>query len=406
MRLLYLCQNFGEPLTSVASTRHYEIIRRLVMSGWEVHVITTDFRLPPIGVEHVQEEFGSRVTLDVIKTPYSNEMTVPRRKVEFLRVAAFMIVRALRPRADVTFASSTPLTVALPALTRKLLRRTPFVFEVRDLWPELPFAFGALKRGTWQGRVATRLARLTYQQAERIIALSPGMAAGIIDGYGTPARKVSVATNAADRSDVLTADSPAELDELSWFRQAHHRFIYGGTLGRANDVAWLVEVVRRCIDDHQMDVKLVIVGDGAERPAVEAAIRCSPASTSERIRVLGRRPKSNYLRLLAGATLSFNLTASNPLMRHASPNKVFDSFAAGVPVASNQGGWLAEALTAHLAGVNLPRDHEAAARLLAELDHSAIQCLREGAANAAEVYSWDRSAGTVHAALTAAMGPM
>lgn len=404
MRLIYLCQNFGEPHTSESSTRHYEIIRRLIAEGARVHLITTDVQFPPQGVEIVREEFQDHLTLKVISTSYSNDMPFRRRKIEFLRVAALMVLQVLRPDADVLLVSSTPLTIVLPALVRQVLRGTPFVFEVRDLWPEVPFEVGALNENSWQGRLAKALARRSYHRASRIIALSPGMASGIIAGHDVNPSKVRVATNAGDIRVAVPPINDREmlLEESVWGEGAHHRFIYGGSLGRINDACWLIDVFESCIEVHRMDARLIIVGDGAERPVVEQAVLRTNSSTSDRILVLGRRPKQDYFALLMQATISFNLVASDSLLRDSSPNKVFESFALGIPVASNQRGWLAEAINDFGAGINLSRDVHAASAALAALTDDRIATLQAGTARAAAAFSWDRTGAEVYEALLAA----
>jgi glycosyltransferase involved in cell wall biosynthesis len=313
-----------------------------------------------------------------------------------------MTAVALRLPADVLFASSTPLTIAIPALVRQVVRRTPFVFEARDLWPEVPFAVGALSERSPFGRLANGVARHTYKRSSAVVALSSDMADGIMS-HGVQPRKVVVATNAADRS-LTSVPRDAGSDDLDWFRSARHRYIYGGTVGRVNDVAWLIRVFSRCVDEHGIDARLLVVGDGGGLPDVYEEIERASSAVKARIRVLRRRPKIAYIHLLRTATMSFNLFAPLPALAASSPNKVFDSFVCGTPVASNQGGWLARMVEEFQAGVNLPRDETEAAACLARLDGvGVVGDLRRGALDAADVYTWDRTVEQIVGALEFAL---
>ncbi len=101
--------------------------------------------------------------------------------------ARFLRFRAARRSArrpasikgDVIFATSTPLTIAIPALFASTLGRTPFVFEVRDMWPDVPIAMGALRNpvAIW---LAQRLEMAAYRRAKHVVALAPGMREDII----------------------------------------------------------------------------------------------------------------------------------------------------------------------------------------------------------------------------------
>src|SRR5690625_3934933 len=121
--------------------------------------------------------------------------------------------RTIRPH--IIFASSTPLTIIVPALVARFLRATPVVFEVRDLWPEVPIAMGVIKRKTAQ-QLAYVLQRLAYTRSQHIIALSPDMKKGIV-AKGVPERNITVIPNSADveRFQGVAEDASAE------FRKAY-----------------------------------------------------------------------------------------------------------------------------------------------------------------------------------------
>ena len=142
MRITYLHQYFNTPDMS-GGTRSYEMARRLVARGHEVNMVTSwrtdDGRKKPF--ETVED--GIRVQW--LPVPYSNAMSYAQRLVAFGRFVVASTRRAAALPSDIVFATSTPLTIALPAVYAARRQRVPMVFEVRDLWPELPIAMGALR---------------------------------------------------------------------------------------------------------------------------------------------------------------------------------------------------------------------------------------------------------------------
>ena len=188
MRIIYLHQYFTPP-DRPGGTRSYEMARRLAAKGHGVTMITSSANLDetwaPSDGWHARELEGIR--LEIVRVPYDNAMSFASRIRAFFRFAAAASRRVLKVKGDVVFATSTPLTIILPALTAKLFLRIPLVFEVRDLWPDLPIAVGALRDPL--ARTAARwLEWAAYHASAHIVALSPGMARGVMR-RGIPASR-------------------------------------------------------------------------------------------------------------------------------------------------------------------------------------------------------------------------
>src|SRR6185436_27621 len=173
MQILYLHQ-FFITRAGVGGTRSYEFARRFVASGHGVRMVTAG-------------SGRSRVDgIDVVGVPgaYSDYMRATAssdrdRMLAFARFGAGATVAALRgPRPDVIYATSPPLTMALPAIAASLRWRAPLVFEVRDLWPEAPIQMGALRNPVAK-RLARAIERFVYARSTRVIALSPGIQAAL-----------------------------------------------------------------------------------------------------------------------------------------------------------------------------------------------------------------------------------
>jgi glycosyltransferase involved in cell wall biosynthesis len=360
MRIVYLHQYFVTP-EMPGGTRSYEWASRLAARGHDVHVVTSDQR--PGARARVTVEGGAHVHW--IPVPYDNSMSVPRRMLAFLQFAVLAARAARRLRGDVVLATSTPLTIAVPALAAIWGRSTPMVFEVRDLWPDVPIAMGGLRNPLLQ-RVARALERAAYRSATRVIALSPEMRRGV-QRAGFPAEATVLVPNA---SDVDLFRRPGVEEEGRRLRQEHAWLgdrplvLYAGTLGRVNDVGWLVEVAAQTAD-LDPEIRFLIVGTGAEWERV--------SSLAERLGVLGTslfmlpsQAKEAMPALLAAASITTSPVADIPALAGNSANKVFDGFAAGRPVALNAEGSLGDLLEQTGAGLVLSRDPQVAAKQLVE----------------------------------------
>lgn len=348
IRVTYIDQYY-KTLDSVGGTRVFEMTRRLSRLGFAVSVVSTENRDGKSGTWRTTNEDG--VVVHRLGQPYSNRMSHVQRMRAFARFAGAASRRAAGIPADVIFASSTPLTIAIPAILVKRRLRVPMVFEVRDLWPEIPIALGVLKNPV-AVRMALWLEETVYSEADQIVALSLGMRDGIV-ASGTPVEKVVVIPNGSDLE--LFGVPPSE--GLEWRRrngipEAAPLALYAGTLGRVNAVSWLVRVAAeaRCQDDR---ICFVVVGDGAERERVEAEAR-RLGVLGNAFRMLGSMPKREMPAIHSAATVCLSLVRDEPALWHNSANKFFDALAAGRPMAVNYGGWQAELLRESDAGFVLP----------------------------------------------------
>jgi glycosyltransferase involved in cell wall biosynthesis len=372
VRIVYVHQYFLTP-EMPGGTRSYEWARRLARRGHEVHVVTTD-TVAPRGSRRWRTSGIEGVTVHWLPVPYSNAQSYARRLWAFVRFMLWSSVRATRLRPDVVLATSTPLTVAVPGIVASRLRRVRFVFEVRDLWPELPIQVGAL-RDPVSRALARALARLAYRNATHVVALSPGMAAGV-RRYGIPADRVSVVPNASDLE--LFAGGAEAGRSL---RAAHDWLgnrplvVYAGTFGIANEVEWVARLAAavRPLDG---DVRFLLLGDGRRVEAVRDLAR-ELGVLDRTVFVQDPVPKAQMPGVLAAADVASSVFAPLPGMADNSANKFFDALAAGRPVLLNYGGWQADLVREHGAGLVLDRDDlEGSARALVAL-------LRDGDALAA-----------------------
>jgi glycosyltransferase involved in cell wall biosynthesis len=329
----------------------------------EVFMITTDrdSSRPFRGWRHRSVD-GIEVSSCFV--PYSNHMSFRDRVQAFTSFALRAGQEAVRIGGDVVFATSTPLTIAVPGVWASKRLSVPMVFEVRDLWPEVPIAVGAIRNPglIWAARA---LERFSYRNARRIVALSPDMAKGIV-ATGYPSDRLEVVPNSADNAefDAVQPGTGAVFSALPHLRET--RFVaYCGTLGEVNGVSYLVEVAAECLRAGE-SLEFLVVGDGKDRESVEATARARG--------VLGRnfwmhRPvsKRDVRSVFVTASACCSTVVDIPALWANSANKFFDTMAAGRPVIINHGGWQADLITENACGIVLPAgDPVRAAAMLRE----------------------------------------
>ncbi|MEM8918558.1 MAG: glycosyltransferase family 4 protein [Pseudomonadota bacterium] len=317
-------------------TRSYELARRLVEKGHQVDLITTD-RVPR-GTDDRQWKLTSEKGINVhwYPVPYSNNMGFFDRVRAFFSFARAATAKAGEMQADIVFATSTPLTIAIPGAVKSWRSKIPMVFEVRDLWPELPIAIGALRNPVLK-LAARLLERFAYRNSEAIVALSPGMRAGIV-ATGYDPDRVCIIPNACDNAAFVVEPEKVEAfrKERDWLGD-RPLLLYAGTLGEINGVGYLVEIAKQ-LEKLDSPTRILIVGDGKEKEKI--------SKQAEDAGVLGKNlfmenslPKSEMPVLFGAADISSSLFIDLPEMQANSANKFFDTLAAGRPILINYGGW-------------------------------------------------------------------
>lgn len=380
MKIVYLHQYFTTP-SMQGGTRSYELARRLVGMGHEVHMVTSDTQ-PEGGARSWRETNESGIQVHWLPVPYSNSMNYADRMRAFSRFAVNSAHRAMQLGGDVVFATSTPLTIAVPGILASRWTRSPMVFEVRDLWPAIPIAVGALKSPP-AILAAQLLEKAAYAGAAHIVALSPGMKAGV-EAAGVSSEKITVIPNLCDPERFqVPASAGAEFRQrYSWLGD-RPMVLYAGTLGLVNGVDYLVRIAAEMLT-RDPEVRFVIMGHGREESSLHALADLLGVR-NRNLFFLPGVPKAEMPTVFSAATIATSLFTAVPGMQDNSANKFFDALAAGRPLALNYGGWQAELLEREQFGLCLPpNDAAAAADLLASRSRDS-QWLAEAGARAGQL---------------------
>lgn len=385
MKILYLHQYFAT-LGMPGPTRSYEVARRFAEAGHEVHVITS-WRRRQDSFDGWKHEMVDGIHVHWLAVPYSNALSYGARIWAFFRFALRCSARAWRIGGDVVFATSTPLTIAVPALVAKRVLGVPMVFEVRDLWPKLPIAFRAIRNPLAIG-AARWLEALVYRKAARIVAFTPAMQAEIAAMPALRERagsdKVVFIPNGCDNALFRV---PATVG-AAW-RAQHLPFgegplcVYAGALGLANDAVYLVEIARRCLE-MQSKAQFLVIGEGAEEDRIrQHAIDCGVMG--QNFHLMPVIAKAHMPALLSATTMAVAVLKNMEIFEHSFGNKGFDALAAGRPIMINYGGWHADLIRETGAGIVIPPDDpKVAADMLCDFLADEERLARAGRA-AAEV---------------------
>ncbi|MHC4184107.1 MAG: glycosyltransferase family 4 protein, partial [Planctomycetota bacterium] len=345
MHILYIHQHFAIPKGSTG-TRSYEFARRWVASGHKVTIITGHYDIG--GLEESRGLFNRKIidgiNVRIVGIKYSNKQSFLRRIISFIMFMLCSTFAGLATKkVDIIYATSTPLTVGIPAIILKCFKRIPFLFEVRDQWPAIPIEMNII-RSPLLKKILLWLEKRIYNSSSGIVALSPGMAEGI-EKVIADKKPICVVPNSCDielfRPDI---DGSNLRKEYGW--EDRIVFLHFGAMGRANGLGFVIDVAEKVKDDK--NILFVLVGDGIEKQRLKQLIL---QKNLDNVEMRDSLPKSKLPELLASCDVSMVIFADFPILQHNSANKFFDSLSAGKPVLLNYSGWQREILENNNAGL-------------------------------------------------------
>jgi glycosyltransferase involved in cell wall biosynthesis len=313
--------------------------------------------------------------IDVIEfdLSYSNKDGFLKRTASFLKYAFGSIGVVFSQPHDLVFATSTPLTASLPGIVARWIRRKPFVFEVRDLWPELPREMGVIRNPIVLGAMSV-LEKLSYVSAQRCIALSPGIAQGIAR-RGIASNRIEMIPNGCD------IDLFADIGAVAWrpdsIPQGNLLAVFAGTHGQANGLDAVLDAAKVLLQRKRNDISILLIGDGKLKPALQQR-----AEAEGLLNVVFHDPvnKAALAGLMSDTDIGLQCLANVPAFYYGtSPNKFFDYAASGVPVLCNYPGWIADMIEQGDCGYAVPPENpEAFASALEAAADDAIARKQKG----------------------------
>lgn len=271
-----------------------------------------------------------------VKNPtYSNYLSAPKKVWIFLSFIRSAVKTAMKENdVDLVFATSTPLTVGAIALWLKWRKKWKYVFEVRDLWPEFPIEIGAIKNQMviWFLR---KFEKLIYDKSEHVVALSPGMKAGVIKA-GTPEEKVSMIPNMSKPDKFFPHEPNKEIIKQFGIDLQKFNVIHFGSMGRANGLEYIVEAAKHLREEGCDDVHFLFLGSGVTEPKLKALVE---QYGLKNVSFHGNHKMDVVSEVVNCCDASITTFLNLPVLQTNSPNKLFDSLSAGKPIIVNSAGW-------------------------------------------------------------------
>ena len=332
MHILIIHQAFAS-LDEPGGTRHHEFARLLASRGHKVTVIAspvsyitgapTPSQPPPSSKKmgEVPKAEGVEILRASVYTAHHKSFF--HRSIAFFSFMFSSLLIGLKVKhVDLVWGTSPPIFQGATGWVLAKIKRVPFLFEVRDLWPQFAIAVGVLKNPVLI-RATEWLERFLYRNADQVMVNSPGFLEAVTS---RGAKRVELIPNGADPSMFDPEDDGAE------FRRAQHledKFVvmYAGAHGISNDLGVVLESASLLAE--VPEIQIVLVGDGKEKFALQTQ---AEKLNLKNVTFLPSVPKSEMAKTLAGAHACIAILKPLEEYKTTYPNKVFDYMAAARPV--------------------------------------------------------------------------
>ncbi len=352
MKVLYFHQHFSTPKGSTG-TRSFEMARNLIQRGHKVTMVCGSSLVCKTGlssapVQGVRRGMVQGIDVIEICLTYSNHDGLFKRALAFVRFAMKSIVIAKQEEYDLLFATSTPLTAAIPGIAMKFFKpKKPFVFEVRDLWPELPKAMG-MKNPLILGGMSL-LEKLSYWAMRGGVALSPGIRTGM-QRRAPRKTPIELVPNGCDFDLFHPAENEFDAAKLPiGFPSEGLRCVFTGAHGLANGLDAVLDAAKVLQERNRPDIHLIFVGDGKLKPEL---VQRKNDEQLDNCLFFDLLPKDQLSEVMNQTDVGLMILANISAFYYGtSPNKFFDYIASGLPVLNNYPGWLSDMIHKNQCGL-------------------------------------------------------
>lgn len=361
MHILFLTDNFPPEVNAPAS-RTFEHCREWVAAGHQVTVVTCAPNFPKGKVFdgyrnrlwQSEQMSGFRV-IRVWSYITANE-GFARRIADYVSYMVSAILAApFIGRPDIVIGTSPQFFTACAAYVVSRIRRIPFVFELRDLWPESIRAVGAMKGGRaldW----LERLELFLYRKADLIVSVTASFR-GNLGSRGVDVEKIEIVTNGADLARFKPQDRDANLSDQLGLNGC---FVVGyiGTHGMAHALGTVLDAAEQlAVHPDGANIRFLLLGDGAAKADLQADAARRNLSNVIFVDTVSKDQVVAYWSLLDVALIHLK---RNDLFRSVIPSKLFECMAMGIPVAHGVEGESADIVTTEEVGLVFEPENPAA----------------------------------------------
>ena len=330
MHILILTDRFAPEVTAV-SVRTLAHAKVWLQMGHEVTVVTSVPNFPRGVVfsgyrnKILQEEFIDGIRVIRLWTYMTANAGTIKRTFDYLSFSVSSILQCWRlPRFDILVGTSPPIFVPIAARVISFLRRRPWVFEVRDLWPASIRAVGASSSSALV--LVEKLELSLYHHASHVVVLTHSFKKDLI-ARGVDGEKVSVVTNGIEvRAFQRAGDNGNAREEIGVDADS---FLLGyvGTTGMAHGLETVLEAAAYCRNSTR--IKFLIMGEGAERKTLEEKAQ---ELQLENVIFKDFVPHNQVTQYLSALDMTIVHLKPDPVFLNVIPSKIFESMALGIPI--------------------------------------------------------------------------
>lgn len=352
MTITYLHQYFKFPNES-GGTRSYDLAKRFAANGHKVEVVTTTSDVSYKTSEKWTTINRDGITVHYIYIPYDNQLSYLDRIIVFIKFMYQSTFKCLSIKSDCILATSTPLTIGIPALINKWKSKTPYIFEVRDVWPEVVIAVGAIKNKLVQ-KLLYKLEKTIYNNASAIVPLSSDMKHSIVSRYPNLQNKeIKVIENISeiDRFNTENLPSKSFLKEKG-IPEGKFAVLYAGTFGTVNGIDYVIELAEKTISIDP-NIIYILIGSGQKKDEVIEQAQDKNV-LNKNVFILDSISKKDLPFIYSEIQMGSSFVTNIPELWANSANKFFDTLAAAKPILINYGGWQKEVIETDNVGYVLP----------------------------------------------------
>lgn len=310
-------------------TRSYDVAKHMVRYGHEVYMICGIYDISGIDpmpwYKLFRKEHMDGIEVTICNVYYSNKFNSLKRYWAFLWFAVLASVAVARIKnPELVFATSTPLTVGIPGHIGAHLKKVPFIFEVRDLWPESFVRSGWVKGTELSIKLMEKLEVFLYNRARKILLVSPGFEQRLIERGYAPGKLRTILLG-ADGSlfEQVTPDHE--------FLKTHNLegksiAIFTGAHGKANGLDYVVDAAAHSMK--RPDIAYVLIGEGSEKNRLKERAKEEGLTN---IIFADAVPKEQLSGILAVCQIGLMILKDIGEPRPVTPNKIFDYMFMAMP---------------------------------------------------------------------------
>jgi glycosyltransferase involved in cell wall biosynthesis len=355
LKILLINQAFVSP-DEPGHTRHYELAQYLKQYGHELVIVGSDINYQT-GERIIQHRgMSAEQNLDGVRVVRAY-IYPTLHKSYFWRIFSFIsfmfssMIASMRVKdVDLVMGTTPPIFQAVSIWLISVLRRKPFLLEVRDLWPEFGISMGVLKNPIIIG-LARWLELFLYRQADHILVNSPAYVDYMVC-KGVKPEKISFIPYGTD-IEMFNPEVSGTSFRDRYGLQDHFVVLYAGALGQANDIYTVLRASEKL--KNQPKIRILLLGDGKERKNLEGeAARLG----LDNVIFVGVVPKKEMPEAVAGADVCLAILQDIPMFRTTYPNKVFDYMAAGKTTILVIDGVIRELVEKSGGGIYVPPGNE------------------------------------------------